>query len=60
MNVDSLTTGQAVAQALAAENANRASQAQMKVLDETLQTTRTMAAEMLKTLGVGQNLDVVG
>jgi hypothetical protein len=60
MHVESMTAGQAVTQALAAEQANRAADAQMKVLDKTLQTTEAMAAELIQAMGIGQNLDVVG
>jgi hypothetical protein len=59
MNVESMTIGQAVSQVLAAKQANVATEAQVRVLDKSLETAEAEAAALLRLMGVGQNLDVV-
>ncbi len=58
MDVGSIEGG--VGQALAAKNAARATEAQVAVLKKTLESSQQAADALLKMMGVGNNLNVVG
>lgn len=49
----------AVMQALGAQNLNQAMQAQTAVLQKTLEAEQAVAADLLKMMGVGKNLNAV-
>lgn len=50
----------AVAQALSARHLNQAVETGTAVLARTLDAQRQVAADLLKMMGVGRNLDAVG
>ncbi len=60
MDVSSVSPGAAVMGVLADKNAAAVEQAQMGVLRKSMDTTQQTADTLLKMMGVGQNLNVVG
>lgn len=58
--MDTPSVGAAVSQVLAQKQQNRVAEAQVAVLRKTLESGQQSAQQLLRMMGVGQNLDVVG
>jgi hypothetical protein len=60
MEIDPAAASDMISMALAAKNTTRAMDTEVALLRKTLDAQQQTAAQLLKTMGIGQNLDAVG